>query len=351
MVLRTDADAADGAVDSWLERLDVASSGGAPVSRTHVRYVLARREVYYVPRLEFEAYAATVLRDGTIANLRRVDILNVGKLGGSYVTAADRTIARVAGVSGVMRPALSASSPPILGTLLELAIETGRLYWKSPSNPPLRRRDIQTAQLVWRIDSDDRRRPGLEGRTRAVLLAARPVWYVDPATIKAGAVDLGIGADLAAIAVSSPALTARQADRSQIAWRRAIPPVANAPVGRSTSDQVRTTPSPYRPSPADRHRQRYAESALATGTAPWAATIRKMPLKSAPPVRKRFGRAGVTPRRARESDCSTLVSSRRMRASWSWTGKPGMTSVFLHASSASGFVKRVGASKPHRIFG
>ncbi len=77
MVLRTDADAADGAVDSWLERLDVASSGGAPVSRTHVRYVLARREVYYVPRLEFEAYAATVLRDGTIANLRRVDILNV----------------------------------------------------------------------------------------------------------------------------------------------------------------------------------------------------------------------------------------------------------------------------------
>jgi superfamily II DNA or RNA helicase len=263
VVLRTDADAADGAVDSWLERLDVASSGGAPVSRTHVRYVLVRREVYYVPRLEFEAYAATVMRDGTIANLRRVDILNVGKLGGSYVTAADRTIARVAGVSGVMRPALSASSPPILGTLLELAIETGRLYWESPSNPPLRRRDIQTAQLVWRIDSDDRRRPGLEGRTRAVLLAARPVWYVDPATMEAGAVDLGIGADLAAIAVSSPALTARQADRSQIAWRRAIPPVANAPVGRSTSEFVDAEPVPLlRLAVAE---QRYAELRFAYG--------------------------------------------------------------------------------------
>ncbi len=69
--------------------------------------------------------------------------------------------------------------------------------------------------------------------------------------------DLGIGADLAAIAVSSPALTARQADRSQIAWRRAIPPVANAPVGRSTSEFVNAEPVPLlRLAVAE---QRYAE--------------------------------------------------------------------------------------------
>lgn len=244
MVLRVEGDAADGAVESWLERLDAAGAGPTP-SRTHVRYVVTRREIYYVPRIEIEAYAASVLRDGTLSSLRPVDILNTGKLGSTSVTPADRTIARLAGVSGAVRPSLSSPSPLILATLLEAAIAVGRLYWQSASNPALQRQAIETGRIVWGTGEDGRQRPRIAGRPHAVLLACNPVWYVDPVTMRAGPVDLGIAPDLAAAAVSAPALTARQAERSQIAWRRAISlGAADAPATERPADFVDAEPQP-----------------------------------------------------------------------------------------------------------
>ena len=243
MVLREESDAADGAVESWLERLEAAGATATP-SRAHVRYVVTRREVYYVPRIEVEAYAATGQRDGALSALRAIDILNVGKLGTAYATSADRTIARLAGVSGAVRPSLSAPSPLILAALLDAAITTGRLYWQSASNPALQRQPIE-GRIAWRTGEDGRQRPTLADRPRAVLLACNPVWYVDPIEMRAGPVDLGIAPVLAAAAVSAPALTARQAERSQIAWRRAISraaadaPVTERPAGPNSARVTR----------------------------------------------------------------------------------------------------------------
>ncbi|HEY1654526.1 MAG TPA: DEAD/DEAH box helicase [Candidatus Tumulicola sp.] len=252
MVLRSEVDAADGAVDSWLERLDAASGERSSSPRTQLRYVLSHREVYYVPRIELVAWAAVVLRDGSLENLRPVDVLTAGRLGNTYVTPADRTIARLAAVSGIVRPALSAPVPAILATLLELAIETGRLHWQSASNPPLRRAALSGVRLVWRTDSDGRQRPALEDRSRAVFLPARPVWYVDPNTMEAGPVDLGIAAELAAVAVSAPALTPQQADRAQIPWRRAVSATAAPPATRLPTAFVDAEPVPVLSVRADR---------------------------------------------------------------------------------------------------
>jgi superfamily II DNA or RNA helicase len=242
---RVEGDAADGAVDSWLERLDGAGAERAARGAAQVRYVLTHREIYYVPRVEIEAFAATPLRDGTLSNLRSIDILNMTKVGASFVAPIDRTIGRLAGISGATRPVLASPSPPILGTLLELAIETGRLHWKSASDRPLKRHPIASARLTWRTDSDGRQRPTLEDRPRAVLLPAKPVWYVDPVAMEAGPVDLGIPPELAAVAVSSPALTQRQAERSQVVWRRAIAPGgADAPASSTPTQFVDDEPIP-----------------------------------------------------------------------------------------------------------
>jgi superfamily II DNA or RNA helicase len=238
-------DAADGAVESWLERLDSMAGVAEGRPSAHIRYVLSQREVYYVPKIEIEAYAATMLRDGTVGNLRAVDILNMTKLSGSFVVQGDRTIGRLAGISGITRPAMAAPSAPILGTLLELTIETGRLFWKSAANRPLVRKAIERGRLTWRTGADGRQRPTLDGRPQAIFLPAKPVWYVDPASMEAGPVDLGISAELAATAVSSPALTERQAQRAQIVWRRVVTPAGgDAPASRSQVQFIDADPVP-----------------------------------------------------------------------------------------------------------
>lgn len=227
MLSRSNGDAADGAVDSWLERLGTSAQRPRP-SRTQVRYVLDRREIYYVPRVELEAYVVTPAQDGTLASQRLADIGALGRLGSSTVNAADRTISRLAAVSGVVRPALEPASPPMLAALLELTIETGRLHWRSASGAPLTRHAI-ASRLIWRTGSDGRQRPALADRPQAVLLASKPLWYVDPQTAQAGPVDVGIAPELAAAAAAAPALTPAQAERSQVAWRRVIPGSAADP--------------------------------------------------------------------------------------------------------------------------
>ncbi|HKU80546.1 MAG TPA: SNF2-related protein, partial [Candidatus Tumulicola sp.] len=223
MLFRGEGDAADGAVDSWLERLGSSAQRQRP-PRAHVRYVLDRREIYYVPRVELEAYVVTASLDGTLGGQRPVDVATLGRLGSATITPADRTISRLAAVAGVVRSAIDPPSPPVLAALLELAIETGRLHWHAPAGPPLTRFEI-ASRLTWRTGSDGRQRLTLEDRPQAILVPSKPVWYVDPQEAQAGPVELGIPPDVAAAAATAPALTLQQAARSQIAWRRAIPAV------------------------------------------------------------------------------------------------------------------------------
>jgi superfamily II DNA or RNA helicase len=244
---RDDRDAADGAVDSWIERIGSFANDRPPKSGNRVHYILSVREIYFVPRVTIEAIVGATSRDGTLGKTRRVDAASLAHLPGAHVTTVDRTIGRLIGGSSVARSALQPPSPAILATILDLAIETGRLHWESASNPPLVRAPIEAAGLAWRIDDDDGRlRLTLQGRTHATLIPARPLWYVDAEAGSAGPAEVALDPELAAILVASPALTERQAQRAQIAWRRAVPlAIAPAPPLQTPSQFVDAEPVPW----------------------------------------------------------------------------------------------------------
>ncbi len=79
-------DAADGAVDSWLQAITTRSFEGTEPRREHVLYVLDVRESYYVPRVEVTARAVTLLRHGERSMGRPIDLSNLAQGTGRYAT-------------------------------------------------------------------------------------------------------------------------------------------------------------------------------------------------------------------------------------------------------------------------
>ncbi len=218
-------DAADGAVDSWLQAITAQRFESSEPRREHVLYVLGIRESYYVPRVDLVPRIATRLKDGELSMGRAVDLSTLAQGTGRYATPADRTIGRLASVCGLT--GLGTLNSKLFATLLDLLLETGRVHWQSTKNPPLQRADVRDATFAWQLDpSDGRQRPGIEGRTSARLLPSDPLWYADSQSNEAGTIDLGIAAELASALALAPSLNAAQARRAHTLWHRI--PIAHA---------------------------------------------------------------------------------------------------------------------------
>jgi superfamily II DNA or RNA helicase len=218
-------DAADGAVDSWLQAITAQRFESTAPRREYVIYLLDVRESYYVPRVELIARVATLLKNGERSMGRAIELAHLGQGTGRYTTPVDRTIGRLASVSGLT--GLGTLSPKLFATLLDLLLATGRVHWHSPNNPPLQRADMGDAKFTWRIDPIDRRqRAGIHGRPSARLLPSDPLWYADPDHNEAGTIDLGITPELASALALAPSLNARQARRAHTMWHRI--PIAHA---------------------------------------------------------------------------------------------------------------------------
>jgi superfamily II DNA or RNA helicase len=212
-------DAADGAVDSWLQSITAQRFETAQPRREHLLYVLDVRESYYVPRVELTARVVTLLKNGDQSMGRTIDVGTLAQGTGRYALPIDRTIGRLASVSGLT--GLGTLSPKLFATLLDLLVSTGRVHWQSPKHPPLRRGDVSDARFSWRIDSaDGRQRPSVEGRASARLLPSDPLWYADADRNEAGTIDLGIAPELASALALAPSLNATQARRAQTLWHR-----------------------------------------------------------------------------------------------------------------------------------
>ncbi len=236
-------DAADGAVDSWLQAITTRRFEGTEPRREHVLYVLDVRESYYVPRVEVTPRAVTLLKYGERSMGSAIDLSRLAQGTGRYATPIDRTIGRLASVCGLT--GLGTLNPKLFATLLDLLLATGRVHWHSTKHPPLRRADVGDAKFVWRLDpSDGRQRPGIEGRKPARLLPSDPLWYADPENNTAGTIDLGIAAELASALALAPSLNAAQARRAHTMWHRipiahAIPPPkSDSPLGVVERDPV-----------------------------------------------------------------------------------------------------------------
>jgi len=183
-----------------------------------VRYAIDVREHFYVPAFRLHAFAVAALKGGDAGTARALELRMLAQSTGKHLTPADRVIGRLVAASGLLG-GLHGVSPTILGTLMDLLMQTGRLHWRTVHEPALRREALPNASVAWRIDDDGRQRPHLEGHPRSVLLPVAPLWYVDPARGTAGPAGVDMDADVAAAIAAAPSLTADQARRAQVALR------------------------------------------------------------------------------------------------------------------------------------
>ena len=201
-------DAADGAVDSWIEAVAASTSEAGRLPREFVSYTIEVQEHYYVPRFVLTASVSG----------RHVDLATLATANAKYAMPSDRTIGKLIGASGLLG-GLRNLSPVVLGTLLEALIATHRLHWRTSDAPPLTEEPLVNAALGWIRGSDGRQRLHLRGRPSTVLLPSSPLWYVDARTNVAGPVNVEAPAATAAALAGAPSLTADQARRVNVALR------------------------------------------------------------------------------------------------------------------------------------
>ncbi|MBV9271032.1 MAG: hypothetical protein JO165_08060, partial [Candidatus Eremiobacteraeota bacterium] len=212
-------DAADGAVDSWVEAVAASQAGGAHVvGREHVRYTIDVREHFYVPRFELAAYVVQMMRSGESSAAKRLELASLGGGNAKYITSVDRTIGRLA-VAGGSLGGLNPVSPQILATLLDLLVRSSRAHWRLLKEPVLVYEPLADASIAWQLDADGRQRLHIADRERSVLLSSMPLWYVDPERSASGPAQTQIPADIAAALASAPSLTDEQARRAHVALR------------------------------------------------------------------------------------------------------------------------------------
>jgi superfamily II DNA or RNA helicase len=227
-------DAADGAVDSWVEAVAASTAGSPRLPREHVAYTIEIQEQYYVPRFVLNAYGGG----------RRVDLSTLATASGKVATAEDRTIGKLIAASGLLG-GLRNLSPVVVGTLLQALIATQRLHWRTLESPPLHLAPIAHARLAWLRGSDGRQRLHVQGRASTVLLPSVPLWYVDARANAAGPLDVDVAPQTAAVLAGAPSLTADQARRVNVALRHVFSQAdVEPPHVDETIDVVDRDPTP-----------------------------------------------------------------------------------------------------------
>ncbi len=214
-------DAADGAVDSWIESVLTQATRSEPAApRDRLLYVVEVAEQFYVPRFTLAAYLVTVAKDG-VGSTRRYDLAGLATASAKHVTQIDRIIGRLVNASGLIG-GLAGPSPVVTATLLLAAIRTGRLHWGDVNSEPLRYEPLDDARLAWSTDDDGRQRVHVAGHPGTILLPTIPLWYADPDLGTAGPLETRLSPDFGAMLAGAPSLTADQARRVYAALRRVV---------------------------------------------------------------------------------------------------------------------------------
>lgn len=239
-------DAADGAVESWIESVSAAQNPPPALDprRDQLHYVLQVQEQFYVPRMKLLAHMIPSERSGGRAAARAFDLAHIATGSAKHVTPTDRTIGRLVNASGLLG-GLGAVSATVLGTLLEALIESGRLHWHDLDLPVLRREAVEKAQLAWRTDDDGRQRLHVADRLATTLLPSTPLWYVDEERYTAGPLDIDIPASVGPLLATVPSLTDDQARRVNLALRHVFAGYGIAPPhAENLPDVIDRDPTP-----------------------------------------------------------------------------------------------------------
>ncbi len=88
-------------------------------------------------------------------------------------------------------------------------VQTGRCFWRSPANPPLRLGPERRGRFVWRFDEEGRQRLVCaldDAGSGIVVVPLGDPWYIDTGTGEVGRIETGVPEDLATLFLKAPAV-------------------------------------------------------------------------------------------------------------------------------------------------
>lgn len=244
------ADPLAGPVAAWLGMLAESAEEPAHASgKERVIYILDLQPFGHGERLSVEAAAVRPLKTGGYGQPRRLQLSALVTSNAQYTRAEDRVIARLLTLDA-WRPARETTLPddPMLAEIvMRRLIASGRCHWRSKDAPPLIVGEGRSGHLEWRLLSDGRQIPLMVAGSKGVAALPGAVpWYVDPETMRAGPLDLGLPPAVVSALLKAPPVSASQAPALSAALTARLPGYAiPAPAEDVIEEVVCAPPVPY----------------------------------------------------------------------------------------------------------
>lgn len=179
-------------IDSWMHRIDLAQKPAAFESPERVLYFLHAKAEYRDP-LPLRIGIARLKKDGAWGQVRPYSLDTLVTSAAGFVSAEDRALAAQLAAVRRLRYAGGDAFTELCTITLRGIIATGRAYFDSPGETPLRLGDPRAAYLGWRVELDGTQRAALQSDTPNTLALDSAVpWYVDPRAGVSGPLDIAI---------------------------------------------------------------------------------------------------------------------------------------------------------------
>jgi superfamily II DNA or RNA helicase len=244
-------DPSDHAVDAWLHALSEAARRANPsIDRSpeqEIVYCIDVQERAFSPT--FVVSASVIKRGAQIgwtANPRPFAIASLGYDSTGFLQASDLLIGRLLAADGGYTTLNTPKNPELIDVLLRSLMVTGRCYWRTFDNPPLRQGPVRTATLEWRVRPDGRQVPVCENvNDTTMLIPSAPPWYVDTTAWCSGPLDVGIPAPIAAAILHAPALAPEHVARLRRVLETDLDGLSvQAPRGAVETETIQEDPIP-----------------------------------------------------------------------------------------------------------
>lgn len=244
-------DPLSGQVGAWLGQLAAWDHGSAQAAgKEQVVYILGLQPMGPGEGLCVEVVAARPLKTGGYGQPRRLNLSGLAQSQAQYVREADRALARLLTLASRFTSWVTPlpDDPMLADVALRRLVASGRCHWGSKDAPPLVAGERRDGRLEWRLLADGTQIPMpvvAGGSAEVIALPVAPAWYVDPQTMHAGPLDLGLPADVVSLLLKAPAVTPSQAQALSAALPRQLAGhTIPAPLDDVTEEVISAPPVP-----------------------------------------------------------------------------------------------------------
>jgi SNF2 family DNA or RNA helicase len=240
--------------ETWLASLEILRETAAPipppVHQQAIFYMLESGMASNRPQARIRPIISGLVKNGEYRAPRDMQP-HQWNSGAKYITAEDLAIKTLMHGPGYYYGG-DFQSPPTDADLFDLVLRrvlaTGRCFFESLATGPLAAAEPRTGELGWQLAADGTQTPAIivpEHSGLRILPAGRP-WYVDPAALQAGPVELAAAPALVSAYLAGPRLspkTVRTVAR-KMATRIGAQALAITPPVAIEIEQRAVTPTP-----------------------------------------------------------------------------------------------------------